>query len=113
MFGIANQMLAAIALCVVTTMIINSGRARYAWITLLPMAFVMTTTATAGYQLVFGKFRGDFLKGWHSGNFTDVINSGLNIFFTVFMLACLLIILANALGVWADALRRAPGRTAS
>src|SRR5262249_22743700 len=49
MFGVSNQLLASIALCVGTTVIINSGRARYAWITLLPLSFVATTTLTAGW----------------------------------------------------------------
>src|SRR5262249_4368360 len=35
MFGIANQLLAVIALCLVTTLLVNTGRARYAWVTLL------------------------------------------------------------------------------
>src|SRR5689334_22235332 len=52
MFGIANQLLAAVALCVATTIIINSGRAKYAWVTLLPLAFVSTTTLVAGYQSI-------------------------------------------------------------
>ena len=43
MFGIANQLLAAIALCVVTTVLIANGKSKYAPVTLLPMAFVMTT----------------------------------------------------------------------
>jgi carbon starvation protein len=50
MLGIANQLLATTALCVGTTVIINSGKARYAWVTLLPLAFVATTTLTAAYQ---------------------------------------------------------------
>src|SRR5262249_40200548 len=37
MFGIANQLLAVIALCIVTTLLVNSGRAKYALVTLLPM----------------------------------------------------------------------------
>ncbi len=56
MFGIANQLLAAVALCVGTTVIVNSGRARYAWVTLLPFAFVATTTLTAGWQAATRKF---------------------------------------------------------
>lgn len=51
MFGIANQLLAVIALALITTLLINSGRARYAPVTLLPMLFVTATTMTAGYQL--------------------------------------------------------------
>jgi carbon starvation protein len=48
MFGIANQLLAVLALCLVTTLLVNSGRSKYAWVTLLPMLFVTTTTMTAG-----------------------------------------------------------------
>ena len=46
MFGMANQLLAVIALAVVTTVLVNSGRGRYAPVTLLPMLFVATTTTT-------------------------------------------------------------------
>src|SRR3982751_4949613 len=52
MFGIANQLLAAVALCVATTMVINSGKAKYAWVTILPLAFVSTTTLVAGYKSI-------------------------------------------------------------
>src|SRR3990172_8442334 len=56
MFGIANQLLASIALCVGTTVIINAGKARYAWVTLLPLAFVATTTTFAGIRSIFDNF---------------------------------------------------------
>src|SRR5512132_801416 len=52
MFGIANQLLAAVALCVATTIVINSGKARYAWVTILPLAFVSTTTLVAGFKSI-------------------------------------------------------------
>src|SRR3954469_11474981 len=56
MFGIANQLLAAVALAVATTIIINMGRARYAWVTAIPLAFVSVTTLTAGVLSVRDNF---------------------------------------------------------
>ena len=56
MFGMANQLLAVIALAVVTTVLVNSGRGRYAPVTLLPMLFVATTTTTTAYYEITGKF---------------------------------------------------------
>ncbi len=50
MFGAANQLLATIALGIGTTYIINRGRAKYAWVTLVPMIFVGATTLTAGWM---------------------------------------------------------------
>src|SRR5213079_2931734 len=52
MFGIANQLLAVAALAVVTSMLVNRGKLRYAWLTLLPMLFVTTTTMYAGSLLI-------------------------------------------------------------
>jgi carbon starvation protein len=48
MFGTGNQLLATIALAVVTTFLINMGKQHYAWITAAPMCFVGVTTVTAG-----------------------------------------------------------------
>jgi carbon starvation protein len=52
MFGIANQLLAAIALCVGTLFLINSGKQRYIWVTLTPLVFVAITTLTAGVESI-------------------------------------------------------------
>ncbi len=53
LFGIANQLLAAVALCVGTTIIVKMGKARHAWITLVPLAWLASATLTAGWQKVF------------------------------------------------------------
>ena len=51
MFGVANQLLAALAFCIGTTVIIKMGRLKYAWVTFLPMLFMFGTTLTASWQL--------------------------------------------------------------
>ena len=53
LFGISNQMLAAIALCVATSIIVKSGKLRYAWITIVPLAWLVTITTTAAWQKLF------------------------------------------------------------
>ncbi len=54
MFGIANQALAVIALAVLSCYLVNSGRAKYVWVTLIPMAFVGTTTGSAAAVMLSG-----------------------------------------------------------
>ena len=52
LFGIANQMLAAIALCVATGILIKSGKLKYAWVTGLPLVWLVTITTTAAWQKI-------------------------------------------------------------
>ncbi len=52
LFGIANQMLAAIALSIATGIIVKQGKARYAWVTLTPLAWLAIVTTTAAVQKI-------------------------------------------------------------
>jgi len=53
LFGIANQMLAAIALCVATGILVKSGKLKYAWVTGLPLVWLVTITTSAAYEKIF------------------------------------------------------------
>jgi carbon starvation protein len=54
MFGVANQLLSGIALCIGVSVLIKMGKARYAWVCAVPMAFIAVTTFTAAHLLFYG-----------------------------------------------------------
>ena len=94
MFGTANQLLAGVALAVGTSAIINAGRVRYVWVTLLPMLFVSTTTLIAGWENI-------------TDNYLPMINSPdtgtqgvINTVLTAAIMACAVIILVEAFRRW-------------
>ncbi|MBI3910771.1 MAG: carbon starvation protein A [Armatimonadetes bacterium] len=102
MFGVANQLLAVVALVIGTSVIINEGRARYAWVTILPMAFVGVTTLSAGYLSIRDNFIGTMTKAMKNGlpdhalRFQGYLNATL----TAIMMACVVAILIDAVPRW-------------
>jgi carbon starvation protein len=105
LFGIANQLLAAVALCVATTILIKMGKLRHAWTTLVPLSWLVAATLTAGYQKVFSPLPGlGFLAHARSlANstnpdaarmiFNDRLDAALALFFMVIVV---IVILASA-----------------
>jgi carbon starvation protein len=93
MFGIANQLLASVALAVGTTIIVNMGKARYAWITAGPLAFVSVTTLTAGVLSVRDNFWPLAIGPDASRHMQGYVNTIL----TITMMVCVVVILANAM----------------
>lgn len=75
LFGIANQMLAAIALLLVGTLLFKAQRARHAWVALLPASWILIVTLTAGWQKLFHVDpRIGFLA--HADKFSAAFNAG-------------------------------------
>jgi carbon starvation protein len=96
MFGIANQLLAVIALCLVTTLLVNTGRGRYAPVTLVPMLFVTATTVTAGSQMIVGRF----LPMLGNPSQKVVLTGALNFSMTLFVMTCVGVLLVMACARW-------------
>jgi carbon starvation protein len=94
MFGIANQLLAAVALCVATTIIINSGKAKYSWVTILPLSFVAVTTLVAGWESITDIFWP--LAQKPETSMQGYINTGL----TAIIMAAAVIILVDSIRRW-------------
>src|SRR3982751_2621863 len=101
MFGVANQLLAAVALCVATTIIINSGKARYAWVTIVPLSFVSTTTLVAGWMSITDNFRP------LSQRPETAAQGHINTALTAILMAASVVILVDSIRRWTRG-RRAP-----
>ncbi len=101
MFGIANQLLAVVALALVTTLLVNTGRAKYAPVTLLPMLFVTATTLTAAFTMTTQWFP----QMMQSGVPSVVVKGALSLVMTVFVVTCVLTLLLLAVSRWFLVLR--------
>lgn len=94
MFGTANQLLAAVALSVATSVIINSGKAKYAWVTLVPMLFVAATTLSAGVLNITDNFWALTL------NPATAVQGYVNIIMMLIMIVCAIVVLFEAGRGW-------------
>jgi len=94
MFGTANQLMATIALVVGTTYIINRGRRRYSWVTIIPMTFVGITTLYAGIMNVTTIYYPQMITR------ATMVPGMINFVLTVLIIICLFVIFGNALPKW-------------
>jgi carbon starvation protein len=94
MFGTANQLLATIALAVGTSFIINRGRIKYAWVTILPMIFVGVTTLTAAVLNIKNIYLPQVEEK------TTIFPGVINLVLTLSIMICVAIIFSNALPKW-------------
>jgi len=101
MFGIANQLLAAIALSAGTTLILKSGKLRYAWVAFAPMVFVLITTSTAAWEMVTTTF----LKWAQSPVAAERTRGIVDISLTVVIVVCVSIVLLEAIKNWRKLLK--------
>jgi carbon starvation protein len=76
LFGIANQMLAAIALCVGTTILVKTGKLKFVWVTALPLTWLIIVTSCAAWEKLFSAdLRVGFLA--HANDLSDKLAVGL------------------------------------
>jgi carbon starvation protein len=114
MFGIANQLLAVLALCLITTLLVNTGRSRFTPLTILPMLFVATTTLTAGTLMISRQFPALIDDGYaklqqgNTAGWTPLLQGSLSLALALIVMVSvalvLLLALARWLGVWSGKL---------
>ena len=125
-FGIANQLLAVLALSLGTTVLIKMGRARYTWVTLLPLGWLLSVTLTAGLMKIFSPAPLGFLAlaknletkiaaggsaaelaAWQAQLFNNRVDAAVT---AVFLLLVTIVVLANARMWWQLVSGRQPAR---
>jgi carbon starvation protein len=119
LFGIANQMLAGIALLLGTTLLFKMGKKAYTWITLLPTTWLLIVTLTAGWQKLFDanpkvgflSHAKNFKAAYESGKVVApatnmvqmkqvLVNDYVDATLTGIFLAVVVIVLISALAIW-------------
>ncbi|MFO0935009.1 MAG: carbon starvation protein A [Gemmataceae bacterium] len=123
MFGIANQLLSVLALSLVTTWLVNTGRGKYAFVTILPMLWVMSTTLTAAKILVLERFPQVIEAGRaavaaatndvaaQSAGQQKILSGYLNIALTLFVVSSVMALFFWSLARWlAVAIKAVPTR---
>jgi carbon starvation protein len=122
LFGIANQLLAAVALCLCTTVLIKAHGLRFAWVTLVPLGWLVTVTYTAAWQKIFSSLpRLGFLaeaRALEAGPQTAqtpqlVFNNRLDALVCGMFLVLVTLVLLDSIRVWTGLLRGSrPARSA-
>jgi carbon starvation protein len=122
LFGIANQLLACVALVVATTILLKMRRARWIWVTLVPMAWLVSVTMTASYQKIFSPspalgflaqaraLAGQLSAGAiPAARLADthrlIFNARLDAAVTALLAAMVLVLLLEAIALWVGLLR--------
>ena len=122
LFGITNQLLAAVALVVATTILLKMGRARWTWTTMIPMAWLLTVTMTASWQKVFHPnprigflaqarllssqiASGAVPAAQIAATRRLIFNNWLDVAVTAVLAGMVLILVVDAIGVWVSLLR--------
>src|SRR4051812_32582539 len=119
LFGISNQLLAAVALCVGTTVIVKMGKSRYLGVTLVPLAWLVIVTMTAGWQKLFSAdpkmgflAHATSIRGLIDANklpasiksVSDahrmIVNDYVNAVVCAFFMVSVIVILADSIRVW-------------
>ena len=110
MLGVCNQMLAAFALAIGTSVLINMGRARYVWCTAVPLAFMVVNTLTAGWLNLSVNYLRPQLDAGASGLWAAFAAAPapakIQCVVTLVVMALLLIVLVDCMVRWARFARR-------
>jgi len=106
LFGISNQLLAAIALCVATTILLKMHGAKYMWITCVPLVWLVSATFTAAWQKIFSPLPaiGFLAQADAATNPVVAFNARLDAVVCGAFLVLVAVILADSIRVWAGIL---------